>query len=289
MHKPIPYNLIILGDDSAVLDLIEAAGGQFARIAWVTSASDRPRLPWNVDCFCGEARFAGDRLVEIVGADATVLLQAERIVIATGTRLKLPGWLPSSDHLHLPSTMLPRLLTGKRVAILGMGKSGRRMRDCLVDRAAHLDCIESRSVSPSDLLFSEQRRHERYHFGDGLAGVELVGEKLRLFLESGNELLVDDAVVCLGREGNTKQLALDRVGLMADDSGRIWCDTNYETWSDGIYAFGSVVGYLNYQDDQTTAVARLMHALMRDEQSPERVGFPARASFTTQTGLSAIA
>jgi len=82
---------------------------------------------------------------------------------------------------------------------------------------------------------------------ESVAGVELVedesGEKVRIHLESGKQIVSDKALYSIGRTGNTAALNLEKAGLKADERGRIAVDASYKTSSPDIYAVGDVIGF----------------------------------------------
>ena len=66
---------------------------------------------------------------------------------------------------------------------------------------------------------------------------------VRVMLESGKQIVSDAAMYCVGRTGNTESLALEAVGLEADERGRLSVDEHYQTGVEGIYAVGGVIGF----------------------------------------------
>jgi NAD(P) transhydrogenase len=62
-------------------------------------------------------------------------------------------------------------------------------------------------------------------------------------LESGKTLLGDALLFCIGRQGATDTLALEKAGLKADDRGRIKVNEHYQTEVPHIYAAGDVIGF----------------------------------------------
>ena len=60
---------------------------------------------------------------------------------------------------------------------------------------------------------------------------------------SGKRLEADALLYTVGRNGNTEQLGLERVGLETDPRGRISVDDQYRTAVPYIYAAGDVIGF----------------------------------------------
>lgn len=62
-------------------------------------------------------------------------------------------------------------------------------------------------------------------------------------LESGKHLHAQALLYAVGRQGTTKALRLDKVGLNADDRERLKVNENYQTDVPHIYAAGDVIGF----------------------------------------------
>jgi len=70
-------------------------------------------------------------------------------------------------------------------------------------------------------------------------GVKLVQAKL----ESGKLLQAQCLLYAVGRQGTTKALALENVGLVPDDRERLKVNEHYQTEVPHIYAAGDVIGF----------------------------------------------
>ncbi|MCC7145631.1 MAG: FAD-dependent oxidoreductase [Phycisphaeraceae bacterium] len=70
----------------------------------------------------------------------------------------------------------------------------------------------------------------------GGGGVEAV-------LESGKRLRAQTLLYAVGREGNARELALENVGLAADERGRLKVNEHFQTAAPHIYAVGDVIGF----------------------------------------------
>ncbi len=256
MGKITQYDLIILGNDPEVETLLQMAGRELTRIAWVTMTDVVDvLLPWNVDHIVGPFQFETSQLVSCISGEGRRDLKSQRIVIATGTTPRRPSWLPDHSRIIMAEQISSEKCFADKTAIIGLGRTGLQMRSQLAKACAHLVCIDASADINLNQWNKNPRRDERrqsIYLGNGLAGIE--GEKsgLKLFLEDSQSILVDEVILCVGRVGNTVDLHLENVGLSVDDSGRIWCNSDYQTWTPGIYAIGSVVGYVHrIQPDQS--------------------------------------
>jgi NAD(P) transhydrogenase len=69
------------------------------------------------------------------------------------------------------------------------------------------------------------------------------GALVQATLESGKHLRAQALLYAVGRQGTTKSLRLDKVGLQADDRERLKVNEYYQTDAPNIYAAGDVIGF----------------------------------------------
>ncbi|MCG6154269.1 FAD-dependent oxidoreductase [Rubinisphaera margarita] len=251
MNTTQHYDLILLGNDTVAGALLQKASLEFARIAWlIADEADDIALPWNVDRFVGPFHFVSSKQICCETPPGPHRISAERIVIATGSMPRRLPHLPDSVRIQ-QAEEFTACGSEERVAIVGMGLTGQSIREQLLGCCRELHCIESSEklrlssnrIARTRLQATALATRETVHLGNGLAGIDAEPHELTLYLESSEILHVDRVVLAVGRIGNTGRLNLSAAGLQADDSGRIWCNSDYETWTPGIYAIGSVVGF----------------------------------------------
>src|SRR5205823_11358940 len=69
------------------------------------------------------------------------------------------------------------------------------------------------------------------------------GKMVQAKLESGKLLQAHCLMYAVGRQGTTKALGLENVGLIPDDRERVKVNANYQTEVPHIYAAGDVIGF----------------------------------------------
>jgi NAD(P) transhydrogenase len=69
------------------------------------------------------------------------------------------------------------------------------------------------------------------------------GDRVRIHLESGKQIVAEKALYSIGRTGNTARLNLEAAGLNADERGRLTVNEHYQTAAPNIYAVGDVIGF----------------------------------------------
>ncbi len=206
-----------------------------------------------VDMFDGDAKFVGPHEVEIKTGDGRQRLEAEKILVATGTRPTRPGHIPfdgrtifDSDEVltidHIPRSMI--VVGGGVIGIeyaimfatLGVEVTVIDGREQLIDFCDR-EIVES-------LLYHARSLGMMFRLGEEVVSIQkLNGDLAVVELESGKRLIAENILMSVGRVGDTRSLDLAAAGLEADDRGRLWCNENFQTWVEHVYAVGDVVGF----------------------------------------------
>ena len=211
-----------------------------------------------LDLINGNASFVDRHTLDIADDEGEThrTITADKIVIAVGTYSTPPpvvyadGRLifVSDDVLNLPE--LPRTLT-----VVGAGAIGLEyactfaalgVRVTLVERGSRLLTFADDEIADT-LTYVMRQNAVTLRMNEVVFDIEYViderGNRVRVLLESGKQIVSDAAMYCVGRTGNTESLALEAVGLEADQRGRLSVDEHYQTKVEGIYAVGGVIGF----------------------------------------------
>jgi NAD(P) transhydrogenase len=215
-----------------------------------------------VELVSGHARFVGPGTVAVAGRAEEKTITADKFIVAPGTNPARPGHVPfdeeyviTSDELltltHLPESMI----------VVGGGVIGTEYASIFAELGIRVTLVEGRGRL---LDFIDEEIGEALQFHLREKGLTLrLGEKVeriekvdapegrrcaggcvaRAVLESGKVLTADCLLYCVGRQGATETLGLDRVGLTTDSRGRIPVDESYRTANPDIYAVGDVIGF----------------------------------------------
>lgn len=189
-----------------------------------------------------------------VDATSKVLLEAERILIATGSSpvqppsfpFKHPRILDSDEILHLDR--LPRSL-----AVVGAGVIGSEYACTFAALGTSVWVIDGRD----ELMPFLDREVSRALAGamNKRLGIEFIWKNrvtackaqeigdITLEFDTGGRLCVDAVLVAAGRASNTATLDLGAAGVKISDEGRISVDAHYRTSVPHIYAAGDVIGF----------------------------------------------
>jgi NAD(P) transhydrogenase len=212
-----------------------------------------------VELVWGSARFEDKNTLIVDRTDDCETINADKFVIATGTRPAKPGSVPfndkcifSSDELlkldHLPKTMI----------VVGGGVIGTEYVCMMAALGVKVILIEGRREV---LGFLDTEIAEAFQYHMRRAGITLrLGEKVakitestaeksgngslvQATLESGKTLVAQALLYAVGRQGTTGALKLEKVGLIADDRERLKVNEHYQTEVPHIYAAGDVIGF----------------------------------------------
>ena len=211
------------------------------------------------DLIKGWASFEGPKSCIVDTSAGSVKIEAENVIIATGSsHIDLP-FMPCDEEFVISSTgALDLEALPKSVAIVGGGYIGLELGCALAKLGSKITVVEGMS-SVLAIMDKEIRRpleiwlkkHKVTVHTDSLArGVEIKGrgasKKAELtFEKDGTEhkVKVDKVLVTVGRKPNTKGWGLENTGIRMDGSGRfIRTDRQCRTSIPGVYAIGDVSG-----------------------------------------------
>ncbi len=211
-----------------------------------------------VETIYAEGSFVDSHTIHLSFADSRLNrdITADKVIIACGSFSTTPPIVHvdgrlifvSDDVLNLPD--IPRTLT-----VVGGGAIGLEYcstfaalgsRVTLVDRNPRLLQFADDEVVDT-LVYHLRQNGVTLRLNENVNDIEYVrdhrGDRVRVLLESGKQIISDAVMYCVGRTGNTAALNLEAAGLEADPRGRIGVDEDYQTEVDGIYAVGGVIGF----------------------------------------------
>lgn len=207
-----------------------------------------------VDTIAGKASFVSPHALRVdVGEDDYRTIEADKILIATGSRPARPSNVPfdvpnvvDSDSI-LGVEELPRTLV-----VVGAGVIGVEYASILSALDIDVTLVDGRREVLGFLdreIVDEFTHHLRdrgvsLRLGETVRSVEVLDDKrLVVHLESGKRLRANMALFAAGRQSNTDVLNLANAGLEPDERGRLEVDDHYRTTVEHIYAAGDVIGF----------------------------------------------
>ncbi len=83
----------------------------------------------------------------------------------------------------------------------------------------------------------------RFRFNERVANVEARDQHVNIFLQNGENLEFDLALIAAGRQSNVQGMGLEEAGVKLGQRGLILVNENYQSSVPNIYAAGDVVGF----------------------------------------------
>jgi len=214
-----------------------------------------------VDVFTADAAFVDPHTLRLSdvsgdGLHSTREVSAESVVIATGTEATRDPGIPfdgervccSDDVLDLKH--LPRSLTVVGAGVIGLEYASifaaLGVRVTVIDKRQRLLPFVDNEIIDM-LVYHLRENRVTLRMGEEVSSMELItdtyGDRVRIHLASGKQVVTDAALYSVGRTGATSSLNLEAAGLSVDNRGRLPVNEHYQTAVPHVYAVGDVVGF----------------------------------------------
>jgi len=206
----------------------------------------------DVTLFHGWASFQDEHHVIVDnGVDAKIVLKADKIIIATGSRPYRPANV-DFDHARVfdSDKILTLKETPKRIIIYGAGVIGSEYASIFNGLGCKVDLVNpgARLLSYLDDEISDALSYHLRSLGvlirhnESFESLDTSDNKVTLKLKSGKIIKADIFLWANGRTGNTDKLNLIAAGLEANSRGQLEVNKYYQTSVRNIYAVGDVIG-----------------------------------------------
>ncbi len=206
-----------------------------------------------IEVLTGVASFTGPNRLLISGSRGQSEVEAEKIVIATGTKPASSALVPFNNRNIINSDQILQMpIIPKTMIVVGGGVIGVEYTCMFATLGVRVTLIEKR---PRLLEFADTEMVEAlcYHLRDRRVTLRLNEEvesveetpdngvvaNLKSKKKVGGEALL----YAVGRQGNVDELNLAAAGLDSDERGRIPVDSGYRTKQSHIFAVGDVIGF----------------------------------------------
>ncbi|MEV4279843.1 dihydrolipoyl dehydrogenase family protein [Actinoplanes xinjiangensis] len=216
------------GAREAVTGDLDAAAVLARRDAFASHWTDDGQVAWlesaGIALHRGHGRIAGDRVVEVTGADGgtTVLTARHAVVIATGSGALLPDIAglreaaPWTSREAAAATVVPA-----RLAVIGGGVVATEVATAYASLGSAVTVLARDGVLPQaepfagELVTAALRESGvTVRVGAEAASADRAGDgTVHLALTDGDRIEVDEVLVAIGRTPNTRDIGLDTVGL----------------------------------------------------------------------------
>ena len=238
----------------------------------------------NIDLIPGTARFADPHTISVNGGALERQATAEHILIASGS-VPAPPPVDADHETILTSDDIVRMARLPRsLAVIGGGVIGIEYASMFAELGVEVTLVD-RHERPLDFCDHEivdelmhQMRQKRVTFRLGEAVQKIRGidspRGAAIDLESGKHIEVDAVLFSIGRIGATKQLALDKAGITADDRGRLKVNDRFQTEVPHISAAGDIIGFPALASTSSEQGRLAVCHMFGVEAKPTAAGFP---------------
>ena len=212
----------------------------------------RNMLRHNVDIFHGTASFLDANTVQISCQNgSTQDLSAEKILLATGTRPHHPDSYPWHDaRLFESDTILSIPELPQKMLVIGGGVIGSEYACIFAALGVEVVLVDGRDrlLGFLDAEVSAALQNAMRGMGIELLLGEQVeslasAKKIEAVLKNSGIRSFDAVLAAAGRQGNTSDMGLEKIGLQPDKRGLLKVNEHYQTSLPHIYAAGDVIGF----------------------------------------------
>ncbi len=205
----------------------------------------------------GTAKLVDKNRIQVTGPEGTFLVEAESIIIATGSRpIEVPGFAVDNQRIHDSTGALAIPEVPKRLAVIGGGYIGLELGTMWRKLGSEVTVIEfTDQLLPGndpELVAVVAKKLKKLgvttHLVHKALRCEKTDEALRLVFaaraDEGKELSVDvdHILVTVGRRPNSEGLGLEAAGVKVDARGFVTVDKQQRTNVANIFAIGDVAG-----------------------------------------------
>src|SRR5262245_7909032 len=222
-----------------------------------------------VDIVSGVGSFVHPREIVVSTGDGTRTLAAEKVIIATGSRPGRASGIDFDDRSVIDSDGLLKLAEIPRsITFVGAGIIGVEYATIFRLLGVRVTLIDART-RPLEFLDDEIEDSLYYHmreegivlrFGEKVSTVQRAPDgRVLVTLASSKTLTTDSLMFSAGREGASRDLNLEGIGVETDERGRIKVSDCYETSVKGVYAVGDVIGFPSLASDRKSTRLNSSH------------------------------
>ncbi|NTW88249.1 MAG: FAD-dependent oxidoreductase [Desulfobulbaceae bacterium] len=207
-----------------------------------------------VKVVCGAPRFTDEHSVDLGGKQFT----ARKWVIATGSSPAIPmipglsetPYLTNRELFTLEQLPESLLILGAGPIAIEMAQAFRRLgsKVTVIQRGSQILSKEDQDLA--DLVMATMiEEGVNFYLGSRILSIQTQGKLRQVMIETaaGQKITLTgtDILVTLGREANSANLGLDRLGISGDVNG-IKVDKRLRTAQANIFAAGDVIGDYQY-------------------------------------------
>ncbi len=205
--------------------------------------------------YIGTAKILSPNEIEIMNDEKTEIINADKIIIATGSEpTNLPNINVDEKKIVTSTGALELDKVPQKMVVIGAGIIGLEMGTVWRRLGAEVEVVEylPRILPGIDDEIAKnfmkilQKQGVKFKLGYSVEKAKIEKDKVLLSIKDVNnntlnELVADVALVSVGRKPNTNGLGLEKLNLKIDKLGFIETNENFQTSISNIYAIGDVI------------------------------------------------
>lgn len=200
--------------------------------------------------YLGHARLLGPNQIEVTGPGGSQTLEADRIILATGSRVApLKGVevdgervITSDQAIALPQVPASLVVIGGGVIGLELGSVWSRLgsKVTVLEYLPHLlGGMDAELARAAEKIFRKQGLEVRTAVK--VLGARAGADGAVIEIEGAEPLQAERVLLATGRIPNTENLGLEAAGITLDARGRIPTNAHWQTAVPHIFAIGDVI------------------------------------------------
>ncbi len=199
----------------------------------------------------GTASFSAPNTLTVSGRGSETDLEAERIIIATGSSsVTLPGIEIDGARVGTSTDAIAYDTVPEHLVVIGAGYIGLELGSVWKRLGAKVTVVEYLDrILPGmdaeiavDALKLFKKQGLEFKLGAKVTSAKAQGGKAIVEIEGQDALEADRVLVAVGRKPNTDGLNVEAIGLELDKRGFVPVDEHFKTKVPGVYAIGDVIG-----------------------------------------------
>jgi dihydrolipoamide dehydrogenase len=200
--------------------------------------------------YLGHGRIVGPNKVVVEGPEGQTELEAERILIATGSKVAmLKGVELDYDLIATSDQAIAYSSVPESLVVIGGGVIGLELGSVWKRLGSKVTVLEYLPNLLGGMDLELSKAAEKIFKKQGLdirTGVRVTKAFVRagkavVEAEGSEPIVVDRVLLATGRAPNTDGLGLENVGIALDPKGRIPVNAHFQTSVAGIFAIGDVI------------------------------------------------
>lgn len=208
-----------------------------------------------IDTLQGHATFKDAKTIVIKNDDGEQVIEAEKTIIATGSKpSSIPGVTIDKKRVISSTELLSLKEVPETLTVIGAGVIGLELGSVYARLGSKVQVVEYLdSAIPTmdkdlgkELARSLKKLGMKLNLSHKVQKVEMVGDKAVTTALNKKDKEVqfeaDYCVVAVGRRAYTDGLGLENLGIEVNRNGTIPVNDSFETKVQGVYAIGDVIG-----------------------------------------------